>query len=274
MIRKGSLLILLVMLFASTLTASAQEGEEPHPDGPIVELSPEEQAAADAQTQAYNEVWVEKFLSRNLTDFNIAYLITENATTHDIYVSADYMAEQTGARVISDWNTFEKLNEETAFQIIFIHESMLDRVDVEWFKEAYRSGVIIAGINIDVDPLADLIGDVCMGKKHDTEFLDQDFYVYLMYHAEVTDPQHGTASMDSVEYQKALDSIHHSSLETCDDPELGHLSGGATHGATASWVESPEDLEGLLGFVLANTVSYGIEPILLNGIIPLPNSAK
>lgn len=253
MLRKVLPVFALLFLFFAAATATfAQETPPEEPDGPSVPISPEQEAEIEAAAKArYDD-----FLSRSIFDYRVAYLIKDDLLKDKSLVSGANIAAISGAVLISSWDEFAQSNAEQPFQVVLLHQSMVGEIDLEWAREAYRSGVIIVGMNVEVAQLAEIVGDFCMAKEHKTNFGDRDSYVYLIY--VVLSAQ-----------AEALSSIHAAALETCSDAAIT-AGAGIIHGAAASYIESPSDLEGLIGSIVLDTMNYGMPNPRNNQLLPLP----
>jgi hypothetical protein len=244
MLRK--VLPIVVCLFVFLISASpsmAQETPPEHPDGPAVTVPPEIQATSAAESQARYE----EFLSRSILNFRVAYLISEDEENPESLLSSNSIYNATGAVIVNSWEEFLQLNEEQPFQIILLHTSMFDAIDLEWTKNAYRNNVLLVGMNIDLPQMVEITGEVCMGKRHETNFVDQEFYVYLTYVA-------------SAEIPEELELLHRATLETCTKVNKLRGTGGVQHGAGASFVEQPSDIEGLVNSLVVETMNYEMTP--------------
>lgn len=250
MLRKILPLTLVISLWLTTaLPTLAQETPPGEPDAPAVTLSDEQQVQNDIEAQAR----VNNLSRRNISGYRLAYLIKDD---QDSVISASNIADKTGAIVVNSWEEFSDLNEDQPFQIVLLQNSILDEIDISWIQEAYRNGVIIVGINIEMARFAELTGDQCMGKKYaDTKFVDQDFFIYFTYAVQVTDTT-------------AIDAVHQAELENCESPKSQKFT-SITHGATSSWLESPADVQDLVNALLSDTVIYQMQS-QNDPMVPLP----
>jgi hypothetical protein len=256
MLRKVLPIVVFLFVFlVSAIPTLAQETPPEHPDGPAVTVPPEIQATTAAESQARYE----EFLSRSILNFRVAYLISQDEENTESLLSGNNIYNVTGAVLVGSWEEFLQLNEEQPFHIVLLHASMLDEIDMEWTRNAYRNRVILVGMNIDLPEMVEITGDVCMGKRHETNFVDQEFYVYLTYVA-------------SAEIPEELELLHRATLETCTRISKLRGTGGVTHGAGASFVEQPSDIEGLVNGLVVETMNYGISKQINNEIIPLPEN--
>lgn len=147
----GVLAVLIVMM---SLTTFAQE-----PTGAVTTSQPADpEASAAAAAEA---AWLHEMMSRNIFDFNIAYLVKEGTVSADLIESEGSLNRMLGAQPFYSWEAFANQNEQTPFQIILIHESFYDQVDVEFTRHAYRHQVILIGVGMPFEHLVEITGDRC-----------------------------------------------------------------------------------------------------------------
>ncbi len=97
----------------------------------------------------------------SIFDFRIAYLINADLPESDV-LSASNVSRLTGAVAFDHWDDFQSMFEESPFQILLVHDSMVDAVSLMWMHSAYRSSVMIVGINTGFQRYADMVGDGCI----------------------------------------------------------------------------------------------------------------
>jgi hypothetical protein len=266
--RKISLFVLLLLLLTSALPVVAQDdpGNTDEPDGPAVTLEPEDAAQSEAESRARVDAFMQEYARRSIFDFRVAYLIASSENSPSL-VSAEGIQEITGAAIIDDWNEFVLQNEETPFNIVMLHGSMADAVDTTVIRDLYRSNVIIVGLNIDIPTLTNVIGDDCMAKQNrDATEIDGDSFVFFSYSVEIVSPVEFSGQYDDL-----TTNLHEVTLETCEDLTqdiYGNTALKIRHGATASFIETALDLQGLVETLVAETIHYRI-PAQLD-LQPLP----
>lgn len=228
-------------------TADAPETEPTHSDGPSVEMSEEEQQQQDmaiATAQA-------EFESRSIFDYRVAYLIEAEVEVTNQIVDSQNINEFTGAEVFHVWEDFLRVNEEQSFQIVLVHISMLEQIDLEWTHEAYRNNTILIGINFSHDELSMMTGDACL-KDMNPQIKVSDYtasFRYFLY----------SVMAD----ENLFETIHQATLINCTDYDADGATTGVTHGQYQYRLEEQLHLNALIGSLITTTMSYGL---------PNPNS--
>ena len=173
------LIVTVASAFSHQPITVAQEQPQPTepggvPDAPTLE--PEVQATADA----LEAEWEQKYESRNIFDYYIAYLIGPDATEPDHYISAQAVEAEMGAVIFHSWDEFIAQNDMHPFQIILLHGSMIDQIDTEWTQLAYRNRVILVGMAMPYDEYVDITGDRCLYEPnpHLAEFIDRTAIIF------------------------------------------------------------------------------------------------
>jgi hypothetical protein len=262
MSRKVPLAIYLTVLVVALLVATwfsaetlifAQSDPVPLPDStnnapddntegtPILEMSEEQQQQQDAAIATLEA----EFLSRSILDYRIAYLVADDAEFRSEVITPENISTQMGAEVVNTWDEFLHLNEEQPFQIVLIHVSMLEQIDLEWTHNAYKNRVILVGINFDHEQMQEMTGDRCiknMNPQIDINDYTASFKIFT--YTVVADPE-------------LLEAIHHAELVACGDYDARGATTGVRHGQANYELERQEHLDLLVGSLITKTMSYG-----------------
>jgi hypothetical protein len=182
--------------------------------------------------------------SRSVFDFSIAYLISDDEASTNELLSSDSITTLLGAKIISNWDAFLESYEQTPFQVILVHVSMLDQIDATWFQNAVRyQNIVILGVNVSFDQLKQLIGDNC---THDPNpEVDFENFVTLIAHSVRAEDENDREVINS-----AL-------LDKCTDVEID-VDANWTNGTVDLPIMSSEGLTVLESLIIAETMNYGI----------------
>lgn len=167
--------LLAVMLCLTALSTLAQE------DQPPAIPSEEDSAIMDELGEQAVAEWEREFLRRSVYDFRIAYLVAPDALPDDHIVSGRMVTELTGAQVFGDWETFAAENEAEPFQILLIHDSMYEQIDVTVTQAVYRNRVIIFGMGMPIEHLVEITGNRCREEVKHAESPVYRQYAYEMF---------------------------------------------------------------------------------------------
>lgn len=252
------LLILLVLGMTTSGLLMAQDDVPPvFPDA--------EDAAAQADAAARLSVieaeWQREFDRRRPTDFRVAYLIAPQALPAESPLSSENVASTTGAQIFGDWKAFAAQNEEQPFQIVLIHESMVDQVDVAVTQAAYRSQTLLMGVGVSFPQWVEITGDFCAEEPNPAyRQLADEMILMFSYVYEVSD-------------EALVPRIHEVYLEQCvpeDDITVELLGGDALAGDWAIVTRGKANMlfsdfarvpDAFARMLISETISYGIEPL-------------
>lgn len=180
---KFSKLLLFFALLVFVLPIFAQEGG--------MTPNPAERAQIEATSAAYEQAFLAELAKRDIFDFQVVYLIASTTPIAVMEMPPDLFVEKTGAHIVHTWEDFLKINEELPVQVIFLHVSMLDQVDVEWMHHAYRNKVMIYGIGTPGDALKEVIGDYCFKtpNQHVKDFdeMQRTWFIQFIYAVKFSD---------------------------------------------------------------------------------------
>ncbi len=225
-------------------TATPQKTPE-FPEGRPVEQSPEMlQADLDMVATAHAD-----FESRSIFDYRIAYLIEADTDAGNEVVTAENVAETIGAVAIHTWEDFLTLNDEQPFQIILVHVSMLEAVDLEWIHHAYRHNVLIVGINVTNEQMQMLTGDFCLREMNPHRKVSDftgSFRAYI----------YSVSAFDIRLYE----AIHQAELIDCNNYDARGTETSVLHGQYQFELEQQSHLEQLIGVLTMSTMSYDFPP--------------
>jgi hypothetical protein len=144
-------LIVLLCLGVFGATAFAQEGSTCIP--------------ADVASQQVNDLFgsaVAATRTDDLSRYTVAYLIDEDSASSTGLLSAESVTNAANSiNVVTSWDDFVTLNDETPVDAVFIHESIASSVDQEWLQTAYQNGLPVITLNMTFGERAELIGDNC-----------------------------------------------------------------------------------------------------------------
>jgi hypothetical protein len=183
--------------------------------------------------------------SRSIQNYRIAYLIDTAAVPSDSFVSADTITTLTGAVVLSSWEAFLEANNEQTFEIVLVHSSLYDRVDVEWTREAYRNKIILVGFNLTYQQLSELTGDRCTRNPFKRTPTSADTFLYFTYSLELED-------------ERYRESIHQAVLETCTNYDAGGTWTQLKHGVTGFPIHSTTELGFVVDALVMSTARYDL----------------
>lgn len=148
--------ILLVVLVGGTGTASAQGS-----DTPIAVPEPANSkdaaffAAWEAEAMAY-------YSSLNITDLNIVLFADPDAVDVLGEPAADVLERSFGAVVAPRWDDVLAAAADAPIDVLIVHKSRFDQVDIEWTYEAYRAETTIVAFDLSFENLQTLTGDTCL----------------------------------------------------------------------------------------------------------------
>lgn len=149
------------------MAAFAQEPIFPAAPPP---MSAEEQAL-EAQQHEERRLDIE---SRQPSDFRIAYLAAPGSSFEAV-ISSTFAVTP-----ITTWEEFLSLQEaeEGESQIVLLDKSALDFVDVAWTREAYRSRIILVGIDFTYDEMVEITGDQCVNRTNRNIVFEHQFWIF------------------------------------------------------------------------------------------------
>jgi hypothetical protein len=178
-----------------------------------------------AQTQIFN--------------YNLAYLISQEGTTEDV-LSPDYINASNGSEVFYDWESFISASNAHAFQVIIVHKSALDWAEVSWINNAYRTGTLVVGLELDNEQMSLLTGDRC-ASNYIGDYVNSGNYGILYVYSVIASKE------------EDLSKIYTANLQECDDEPENVAKHSGTHGAFAFDLDTPEDID-YLNRVLTTTL--------------------
>lgn len=158
--RKVVQFICLAIVLLIVPVSNAQEPIAPAPDvplGPTEEVRAAEQMAVDVA-------------SRKPSDFRIEFFIAPDALASADYLSMGDLLTELDVTPTTDWESFSLKEGYEGTQIVIVDQSALDFVDREWMREAYRSRVIIVGMDLSYEEMVELTGEHCSGVDNRVEF--------------------------------------------------------------------------------------------------------
>ena len=154
------ILVLVIGICAQGIVAAQQPVPTPEPGAVLNPPTLEPSVLATAQ--ANEQAWQAEFESRSPFDFYIAYLIAPDAALGSELMSEQSFIDTFGAKVFHSWNAFAEQNELTPFQIVMIHGSAYDFLDLDWTRWAYRNQVILVGVGTSFEHYIEITGDRCV----------------------------------------------------------------------------------------------------------------
>jgi|SRR5690606_31824777 len=95
---------------------------------------------------------------------HIVYFVTEDTGQVADLVAPQKLEASLGSQTAQSWGEVVNKNTERPIDALIIHNSKLGEVDRNWVSEAYRRGVVIAGINLSGQQIADLVGNPCIAR--------------------------------------------------------------------------------------------------------------
>lgn len=240
-----SVMLLSIPLYAQQLPLPTGEGTLvatiEHPDGPSITDIPQKVLDAQATNDA-------DLYSRVIFDYRIAYLIAENNDQSDSTFSSANMTHYTGSQTFYSWAEFIEQNTEEPFSVVVVHSSSYDSLDPQWFYEAYRSNVIIIGLNLTYDQMVVLTGDECLDNPNPGYKFKGDFFNHLVYHIHLQDESY-------------REIINQAELHDCNsDYSTGGTRASVSHGTSQipSLPNHPLTPEYLAYYLIAETKNYAI----------------
>jgi hypothetical protein len=184
---------------------------------------------AEARAAAYNVALEAKLAATSIFDFSIAYLVKDSVIAPDAAESERTLASVLGAQSFSTWDEFIAQNEQTPFQIILIHNSFYDQVDVEFTRHAYRHQVIIAGIGMAFEQMVEITGDKCQ-RNPNPHLKPEQTHNWMMYF---------TYSV-TLEEERYRPIVTEATLETCrENFDTGETMVDVLHGVSHSPIINP-----------------------------------
>lgn len=111
---------------------------------------------------------------------HIVYLIEKDAVSANTPIAPERLEVVLGAKIAHSWEKVRELDRGRPIEALIIHASTLGQVDNNWTSEAYRRGVVLAGINISVGDMADLANDRCIARDgFASEAMSGDYFVVV-----------------------------------------------------------------------------------------------
>ena len=223
------------------------------PDG--VPVAPPVDPSIEATAQALEAEWILEYQSRSIFDFNIAYLVIPDAIPENSLMSEQSFSETFGAQIIHSWDEFITQNGQHPFQILLIHDSIYDQLDVTWTQEAYRNKVIIVGIGMPFEHLVEVIGDRCV--KHPNPTSEDNFASRMMLISYAV-------TVDNEDYRSLIDQFV---LSECrDNFDLGDVQYGVFKGRTNYPLTDVRLLNALVDTLIDKSMDYQIEGSKVGGV--------
>jgi hypothetical protein len=178
-------LIVLLCLGVFGATAFAQEDPITLPGGDAACTAPD---VAMEQINALVGSTITATRTHDLSRYTVVYLINEGAVSSESLVSQDSITSASKEiQVVTSWDAFVQLNDETPVDAIFVHASIASSVDQVWFQEAYRNGLPIITVDMTFGEWAELVGDQCSFAEHPADgplsnrpakVNGENFYIY------------------------------------------------------------------------------------------------
>lgn len=111
---------------------------------------------------------------------HIVYLIEKDAVSANRPIAPGRLEVVLGAKIAHSWEKVMELDRGRPIEALIIHTSTLGQVDTNWTSEAYRRGVVLAGINISVGDIAYLANDGCITRDgFASDALPGDYFVVV-----------------------------------------------------------------------------------------------
>lgn len=196
-------LVHFICLAIVLLTVPISNAQEPLVPPPDVPLGPTEEEMRAAEQMAAD------IASREPSDFQIEFFIAPDALATTDYLSMGDLLTELDVTPTTDWESFSLKEGHEDTQIVIVDQSALGFVDLEWLREAYRSRVIIVGMDLTYEEMVDLTGDRCSGVDNGAEFKHHLWIFNYMY----------TVELDGKELPEIDDEleqlIHESATESC-----------------------------------------------------------
>ncbi len=172
------------------------------------------------------------------------YLTSETpAAVAETYRAAERIEAAFDARIAANWEQVEAFHEEAPVAALIIDQSALAEAYQAWVENAYQQGIVIAGLNIAVDDLADLIGDACItDDRFAADTYPGDFFIIVSQLVLAENPSEGAR-------------VRRSSGAGCASAPVENITGmvsGLRSRATHS-LDTPEDFQ-VFTAVLGNHV--------------------
>lgn len=165
--------ICLAIVLLIVPVSNAQEPLAPPPNVPL-ERTEEEMRAAEQMAA--------DIASRKPSDFQIEFFIAPDALATTDYLSMGDLLTELDVTPTTDWESFSLKEGHEDTQIVIVDQSALDFVYREWLREAYRSRVIIVGMDLTYEEMAELTGDHCNDNvNRDVKFDHQYWIFYYTY---------------------------------------------------------------------------------------------
>lgn len=95
--------------------------------------------------------------------YNVVYF--RQSDSGDGLLSADRVHQIVGAQTVHSWQSLLEIHRQHPMNAIIIHANSLAAVNQEDIGELYRQGVVIAAFNVYSPPIAELLGDECLGRN-------------------------------------------------------------------------------------------------------------
>lgn len=201
-----------------------------------------------ATAQANEQAWQTEFESRSPFDFYIAYLIAPDAVLGSELMSEQSFIDAFGAQVFHSWDAFAAQNALTPFQIVMIHGSAYEFLDLDWTRWAYRNNILLVGVGVRFEQLVEITDDRCE-KMPNPFYMKDQFSVWILIFTY-------TVALDDESYR---DHVDHTQLVACnDDYEVGNSYVQVTKGTTNFPLRRPDFLELFVGNIVGATMDYRI----------------
>jgi len=192
---------ILLIANVSVVFAQEEQGEERV-------ISPHEQAQID-EINRRNEAEYRLFQAHldtiRFEDFKIVYLTSDTAAQLT-YINNVSIATYFKAEVINDWTTFEKSSTQTSPDVLFIHGTAINQIDIEWTQTAYRAGVLFIGLSMPFADMQRITGDYCLEDPNPGYLAySPEMILYFDYNLKL-------------EKEDRRDEFNTANLETCKNP--------------------------------------------------------
>jgi hypothetical protein len=255
----GVLLTLLTLITSLLISVAADTARLSGEGEPIIEptMPPDIQATSDAWHREFQNL----LNSRTITDFNALYLLAKGAA--DEVVAPEVFAEYFGSTAFYSWEDFLASEAQEPADILLIHGSMADQVDIEWTRAAFRRNVMIAGITMPFENLREITGDRCVRTPSNLLKYSANAVYVITFVVEI-EPQ----------YARYRDDIITAELETCRDYQAD-FPYGLTHGTIISPLHArPDNFRNLVNHFLSSSVHIDMARDLLGEeqILTLPTA--
>lgn len=90
----------------------------------------------------------------------VFYLAADSNVDSDPLLASSEFKSRNDIMIVQDFAELKNLNNTLpAVGAIIVHGSRLDELDTEWMQNVYAQGTTIAGINVTIKKLAEIVGD-------------------------------------------------------------------------------------------------------------------